>query len=161
MVYEYKGMTADTLLEVEKETSQIFRKSGIGIDWILCRTAETIQECPNPTPSSPAVRMVSRFQLVKDRVHRETMGYATGNFATVSVDFAQDLEKLGMGRTPEILAHVIAHELGHVLLPGPAHAVSGIMRANWNTTDWTLIQQKRLNFTTEQARFLRAELSDR
>jgi hypothetical protein len=30
-----------------------------------------------------------------------------------------------------VLALVLAHEIGHMLLPEPSHTTSGLMRANW------------------------------
>lgn len=88
------------------------------------------------------------------------MGYATGDSATVSVEPMEELEKRGFGQLPEILAHVIAHEIGHLLL-GRGHAVSGIMRARWTRRDWELVGQRRFNFTPEQARLLKIEVSSR
>ena len=35
-----------------------------------------------------------------------------------------------------ILGHVIAHELGHLLLPGASHESRGIMRGRWKYAQW-------------------------
>jgi hypothetical protein len=78
--------------------------------------------------------------------------------ATVSVKFAGTLEESGVARLPEILGHIIAHEIGHLLLPGGRHSVSGIMKARWSLNEWKLVRQGALNFAPEQSRFLRAEL---
>jgi hypothetical protein len=32
-----------------------------------------------------------------------------------------------------VLAHVIAHEIGHLLLPQAPHSTTGLMRAEWDT----------------------------
>ncbi len=34
--------------------------------------------------------------------------------------------------TAEVLGHVIAHELGHLLLNTPGHSTHGIMHGEWN-----------------------------
>jgi hypothetical protein len=88
------------------------------------------------------------------------MGYATGDFATVSVEFVEELQKRGFGQMPDILGHVIAHEIGHLLL-GRGHAASGIMRARWTLRDWELVSQRSFNFTPEQATLLKIEVSNR
>ncbi len=163
LVYDYAGVQAETLMKAEQETSRIFRHSGVNITWRPCRipASSAPLECPDPNPMTPALRLVPRFQLVGDRVHAEAMGYSTGDFATVSVEFAQRLEESGVAQLPQILGHIVAHEIGHLLLPGQRHSVSGIMRARWSSNEWRLLRQGELNFAPEQSRFLRAELLHR
>ena len=160
LVYDYAGVQADTLVKSEQETSRIFRHSGVDIIWRDCRMpgASVPFDCPDPSPITPALRLVPRFQLVGDRVHAEAMGYSTGDFATVSVEFAQTLEESGVAQLPQILGEIMAHEIGHLLLPGKGHSVSGIMRAHWGSNEWRLVREGELNFVPEQSRFLRAEL---
>ncbi len=159
LVYDYAGVQAETILKAEQETGRILRHSGIEITWQPCRlTGSSVPlECPQPGPTMPALRLVPRFQLVGNLVHAEAMGYSTGDFATVSVEFAERLEESGVARLPEILGHIIAHEIGHILLGG-RHSVSGIMKAHWSLNEWRLMQQGKLNFAPEQSRDLRAEL---
>jgi hypothetical protein len=163
LVYDYAGVPAETLVEAEHETSRIFRHSGVEVTWRPCRISgpSVPLECPKPGPMTPALRLVPRFQLVEDRIHAEAMGYSTGDFATVSVEFAQRLEESGVARLAEVLGHIMAHEIGHLLLPGGRHSVSGIMKARWSSNEWRLLRQGELNFAPEQSRFLRAELLHR
>lgn len=160
LVYDYATVQADTLLKAEQETSRIFRHSGVEVTWQPCRIpgSSVPLECPDPSPMTPALRFVPRFQLVGDRVHAEAMGYSTGDFATVSVEFAQRLEESGYAQFPQILGHIMAHEVGHLLLPGGKHSLGGIMRAKWGFNEWRLLCQGELNFSPEQTRLMRAEL---
>jgi hypothetical protein len=53
-----------------------------------------------------------------------------------------------------MLAHVMAHEIGHLLLPaGSHHSTQGVMRPN---LDFARLQSNR--FTTKQAASLRSRL---
>jgi hypothetical protein len=160
LVYDYAGVQADTLLKAEQETSRIFRHSGVEVTWRPCRIpgSSVPLDCPDPSPMTPALRLVPRFQLVRDRVRAEAMGYSTGDCATVSVEFAQRLEESGLAQLPQILGHIMAHEIGHLLLPGGKHGVSGIMRAKWGFKEWVLLRQGEFNFAPEQTRLIRAEL---
>jgi hypothetical protein len=56
-----------------------------------------------------------------------------------------------------VLAHAMAHEIGHLLLPY-GHSATGLMRADWNATDLNLALDGRLNFTSEQAELIRGQL---
>jgi hypothetical protein len=59
----------------------------------------------------------------------------------------------------QVLAYAIAHELGHVLLPRPAHTDKGIMRAEWNGDDLRHIAIDGLRFTPAQATQMRSKLA--
>jgi hypothetical protein len=54
-----------------------------------------------------------------------------------------------------VLGHVIAHELGHVLLGSGEHASEGIMRANWGKADFDRAARGHLGFTALQAAAIR------
>jgi hypothetical protein len=50
-----------------------------------------------------------------------------------------------------VLGLAIAHELGHVLLPAPAHTPSGLMKAEWNDDDIRHLAAGAAAFTSVQA----------
>ena len=56
-----------------------------------------------------------------------------------------------------VLAHAMAHEIGHLLLPY-GHAATGLMRADWDAKDMRLAVHGRLNFTSEQAELIQTRL---
>ncbi len=57
----------------------------------------------------------------------------------------------------QLLAYVVMHELGHLLL-GPAHSHTGVMRAGWDLTDLTAIQQRSFKFDSQQRTRIRERL---
>jgi hypothetical protein len=160
LVYNYADIPVDTLVRAEDAAARIFRHAGIETIWRDCR-AEDLEPkhapCPSPSALSPGLRIQSQFQLVPNTVRRDTMGFATGYLATISLEYAEDLARSAMGAVPEILGHIAAHEVGHVLL-GTGHTVSGIMQARWSLNDWDLLRQRTLFFTPQQAHFLKHKL---
>src|SRR5512138_1630137 len=54
---------------------------------------------------------------------------------------------------PRLLGYVIAHEVGHLLLPERVHTVAGLMRANLDVRQF---DRRLLYFTREQAAAMRA-----
>jgi len=57
-----------------------------------------------------------------------------------------------------VLAYVIAHEIGHVLLQSSQHAAVGIMRAHYNAEDWRLAAFGILAFLPGEAKQMRRGL---
>jgi len=62
--------------------------------------------------------------------------------------------------TSLLLACAIAHELGHVLLPGRRHSRDGLMRACWNSHDFHRADQGLLRFSADEAALIRQRLQD-
>jgi len=58
-----------------------------------------------------------------------------------------------------LLGAVIAHELGHLLLPSGSHSTRGLMRAGWNRSD--TLTADGLRFTAEQGVRIRGRLESR
>lgn len=58
-----------------------------------------------------------------------------------------------------ILGHVMAHEIGHVLLHSAKHSAGGVMQTRWTGVSWHLASQGLLTFGPEEAERMRAELA--
>jgi len=65
------------------------------------------------------------------------------------------------GTTDQILAHAVAHEIGHLLLDLPFHSETGIMRGDWDLRDLQSMAYGYLNFTPQQAATIRGEVARR
>jgi len=59
----------------------------------------------------------------------------------------------------QILAHVLAHEIGHVLQGTDYHAPSGVMKAHWSTADLAAMQVRPLEFTSTDVSLIRHGLN--
>jgi hypothetical protein len=60
--------------------------------------------------------------------------------------------------TAQMLGHVIAHEIGHLLLNVQTHSASGIMRGRWDLWDVQNAIYGHLLFTRQQAETIRGEV---
>jgi hypothetical protein len=60
-----------------------------------------------------------------------------------------------------VLACVIAHELGHLMLPWRAHAPNGLMSGRWRRDAFLSAEQGRLRYLPKEAALIRARLAAR
>ena len=58
----------------------------------------------------------------------------------------------------DLLALTMAHEIGHLLLPAPAHSDQGIMRGEWDGDDVRGAVLDDLRFTSEEAGRMREKI---
>jgi len=58
-----------------------------------------------------------------------------------------------------VLAHVIAHEIGHVLLRNGEHSLVGLMSEAWRDADFRWMSRSLMFFSRQQATAMRSELS--
>jgi hypothetical protein len=75
-------------------------------------------------------------------------------FAAVANVFAHDAEALaqrcGMS-AGVILGHIVAHEMGHLLLGVSSHSVNGIMHVPWKLKELEIIGEGRMAFMPAEA----------
>ena len=67
----------------------------------------------------------------------------------------EDLAQYNGASLASLLGTVIAHELGHLLLPYDSHTSRGLMRAEWDHRQLKDMASGLLAFTPEQAELIR------
>jgi hypothetical protein len=65
------------------------------------------------------------------------------------------------GMVPRLLAHVLVHEIAHVIEGTDQHSDSGIMKARWDTKDYQQMRRSSLGFTEEDLQLIRTGLARR
>ncbi len=76
--------------------------------------------------------------------------------------FCDRVEQVGGGSLmPAVLAHVLVHEITHILQGISRHSESGVMKAHWVGADYSLMAQKPFPFTAEDKDLIRAGLQAR
>jgi hypothetical protein len=84
------------------------------------------------------------------RITPEMLGYALPYEGTRIVVFWERIEATAPNRdAAQLLAHVMAHEIGHVLEGTSRHSASGLMKAHWDKTDVRDLCWKPMPFAEE------------
>jgi hypothetical protein len=166
-VYNYAHLSTRTLNSARKEAAAIFAKAGIESEWRVCSSAEDPipAACNQPLrPGEVALRIVRRPKPQKGALGCTECGTAvedaggTGIYATLFYDCLNLMPK-AEGLSPSfVLGNLLAHEIGHLLLPGKDHSPQGIMRPQMRDKDWRLAAVGALVFTPNQADRIRKEV---
>lgn len=161
-VYNQAGVSASVLSGAEKDATRIFHVSGVRTTWVECSTAEVAAtDCKGlPQPGDVVLQIVHETRKLKDDVFGAAfLGQdGTGQHTNVFYDRVNELNRDWRVSLPDILGHVMAHEIGHLLLGLNSHSVAGIMRGYWESEELKAVERGRLLFSVEQSRLMRERL---
>jgi hypothetical protein len=147
------------------ETIRILDKAGIDLVWFDANGSED----PFPTVTKSYFTVVIAGQPPRGWTSADAMGFAparTGPYPRAYVFTALIDTFLGNFTIDNksafgiVLGHAIAHELGHLLIPGDAHG-NGIMRPSWAYREWQQALEGTLLFAPSHARAIRETLQPR
>jgi hypothetical protein len=163
LLLNYVPQATRDLAGARKRASAVFQHPGVSLDWHACG-AEDSQVTDDPTcqqvvsPEKIQLRIVHRFKSAPGVADRDTMGFAIGDIATVSVGKIEEFRLYVSKPRPEVFGYAIAYEIGHVLLHQAHHSPVGIMRAYWSHEDIELAGAPGMAFTPEEANVIRADI---
>jgi len=181
-VYNWPQVEPNTLREAKEVVTRIFRKAGV--EATLLDGPSTSSEVKAKKPQRLGqtkffVQILSLAMAESLRLPTEVLGVAPGNVKETNRDQVYVLEPVAERMAQEqvkareshtvflsaskgqILGHGMAHEIGHVLLHQAAHSPAGLMRSQWNRTDFENMVGGNLHFTSNEAERVRAEVSRR
>jgi hypothetical protein len=155
-LFNHAAVDAETLDRARVEVARIYREAGVQIEWPGTDTASSADGF--------TVQMIIRRKAVgvtaDPRVMGTTLGddHPAGGTAFVFYERVLNTAHAREQDVAQVLGYAIAHEIGHLLLPSPAHASTGIMRAEWNGDDLRHMAGGALTFTPTQVELIRAKL---
>jgi hypothetical protein len=83
----------------------------------------------------------------------------SGCYSNVFFEPAEELHKRLHVDLGTLLGHVVAHELGHLLLGTNSHSDTGIMRPHWNDRDLANAGKGELLFTQAQCQKMKEKVA--
>ncbi len=155
LIYDQAGVPNDTLNEAKRMASSVFHEAAIQLLW---HNGEN-------SPAAEAdyiLRIHCCFDLLKTGLHNRTVAFAPAGGRHITVFWDRIRTEAAAGSHPEalMLGYVIAHELGHLLLPPHYHSPYGIMKSRLNYNDWSEVRRLgNLFFSEKEASQMQAALS--
>jgi hypothetical protein len=137
---------AAVLKKSQDEVVRIFAAAGVRVEWTEAAPGITVRIVTS------ALAYFGRSSSVMGVALRRPSGATAQIFLMQVQDFARTHDS----DVSILLAHVIAHEIGHLLLPRMPHSPAGLMKGDW---DRTLVREAAagsLTFTDAQIQRLLA-----
>ena len=127
---------------------KMFAKAGVRIVW---------------RAGAPSAQKIAEERPVVIRFATNTAAPGALAFAApyegVHVTIFSDRVQMGDRRaTQAVLAHVLVHEITHILQGFVRHSESGIMRAQWTSQDYADMVWRPLSFTADDIRLIHSGL---
>ena len=149
----FSGAPPTVVHQAQEEVTRVYARIGVPLEW------------DGSTGTAPAIQIVLLPYETGDlrHVQNTVMGAAvrTPNGNAVAYVYYRrvqaEAERYEVS-TPLVLACAIAHEVGHLLLPERAHAVTGLMRACWSRSEFERAEQGQLRFLPDDVARIRAGL---
>ena len=152
LVATVAGVPPDMLVRAQTETARVYAAVGIRLVW----EGDPLNLLPHLT-----MRIVSGPGHWFERVAESALGAVPAGddgVGRLAYAFHERIQAAArrQGTDPaKILAYVMAHELGHLLL-GRSHSVTGIMSGHWDRYEIQSIEMSALRFTNEQGKSIRS-----
>ncbi len=157
-------LSSKAVARAETGTAALFRSMDVDVVWGKCEGAPVGEEAAQQHWFTLRMRAGSPFGI-PESASLDTLGQAflsesrAGYLAEVYYETTQSLASREQLEPEDLLASVMAHELGHLLL-GPGHAPDGVMRAAWDGRDLESIRMGRLKFSRVEAVRIHQALQD-
>jgi hypothetical protein len=119
--------------------SSLLWSAGVNLDWHANRSF-----CQRQRDQAIVVTFLTSTPKT---FHPDALAYA---YPYEGVHIQVFYDRIGLADPelrPALLAHVIVHEISHILQGIDRHSGSGIMKARWNSYDYTLMKRGQLRFT--------------
>ncbi len=160
--YNYAPVDEVVMQKAEEQITGIFRQIGVDVDWAECPIREgTLADYPHCTGfHDPAHYSLHILPHARKELRQAAQGEAVLGSRLVNVFWDRAQEQAYRHSVPvsDMLAAIICHEIGHLLLGPDSHAPLGIMMARWNPRALNYISRGGLGFTDEQKEHIRVEL---
>jgi DNA-binding PadR family transcriptional regulator len=161
-------VSMEELRRARIDVNRIFGAIGVTIDWESEESSERLAQRPaREVPTDYVVHLVIIARVSGlSRSEALPLGltppgpHRTGADVVVFHDHVAEFAQVRHKSASSVLALVIAHEIGHALLPPPAHTSVGIMQGEWDQQTLDRADEYELRFTPQQGALIRDRLNN-
>ena len=166
-IYDYAKTPNDTVPDAQRLAANFYTAIGVTIDWAPTFGPHA-RKNKNAAPGRLqdfTINILSRDMVARTTWAKDAIGSAVvapeggGRIAYVLYDRLQQAAFAANWPVKDLLAVVIAHELGHLLLP-PGIRSDGLMRPGWDVAELRHIRARDLSFTRDEMALIHERLAE-
>lgn len=164
-VFNDAKVSNDVLTRAERRATTILQTAHVRVTWL--HTAEGASSSSRsafgrkPSPATDfSIRVVRDSVALPESIFGVSfLGQdGSGRYSDVFYATAYRLSESSRLNLAEVLGHVMAHELGHMLLGSNAHSSLGIMRPHWSAEELQSLRMGKLLFTRAQSQLMKENI---
>jgi hypothetical protein len=171
-IHDYAHVPGAVLSHASATVSRIYERIGVRIDWVgVAHPGERRggSRRDKTQPSSVAqmtIVILTPKMAARAGVAEGVLGYAAvpeegmGRIAFAIHERVRTAARQVPTNEAELLGFVMAHEIGHLLLPAGSGSDTGPMQNHWNTRELRGFDPLRLEFSAEQALQIRSTIEN-
>ena len=159
------------LAAAQSEAGRVLMAAGARVSWKRCPPSSLLpahKPCAKGGSNSLWVRILNPQHAASWPLERASCGLAVagtnaepGYLAIVDSRCVERMARSIPQAWARALGHVIAHEIGHLLLGRDSHSASGLMSAAWTAEEQALLIRGSLHFTPDDRLRIRAAIESR
>jgi hypothetical protein len=138
LVHDFLPLTPSVREDTRRHLSSVLGSASIDLVWIECRVGTSLlnkARCDVPGRGDVLLRFIDRGNVKSGGADLEILGFTEPDWAgrgliTMWPARVDEMRRGTHWQFPALLAHAIAHEVGHLLGLGE-HAHAGLMSTNW------------------------------
>ena len=140
---------ASMLLQAEAIATRMFSGIGVKVRWTTRRPAD--RDCDTERPTVIGVRMaLKKTASASQGAFASANPYASGG-VRITLFYGELHERFRDHRRlePVVMAHVLVHEITHVVQRVVRHSEAGVMLPHWTDRDYIAMADKPLEFSAD------------
>jgi hypothetical protein len=163
-IYNDARVSRKMLASAERAADAVFQRVGLGVEWVnyelqdVTPEAEQCNFLPSSTHFEVRIRPNSSSHAGSALGHAYLGADGCGQHSVVFLDRVEHLCPDQQADKGDLLGHVIAHEVGH-LLGVNRHSRTGLMETRWADADLHSAAMGRLLFTRQQGQLMRSTIA--
>ncbi len=165
LFFDFVSLSEKVQKPMQERTGKLYRQAGVELEWAPCPTVErTLAFYPNCTGYKETTHLMLRILRTAPKgMKTDAKGEALLGARIVNVFWDRVQNEAARYNVPisDMLAQVIAHEIGHQLLGSNSHSFSGIMMGKWRLEDLGSISRGGIGFTPRQCKYIQMEVRKR
>jgi hypothetical protein len=148
------GLDPIVVLQAQKMATTMFSRIGVGLKWHGYR-----RSCPVQPAKAIKIYLVDH---VSPDDHPDVLAYSLPfEGFRINIFYERVQHTVRPGFVPSLLAHVIVHEVTHIIERTDQHSQAGIMKRRWTDEDYLQMMRSPLGFTEEDVQLIRSGLASR